>query len=50
VFGDWHVRYLLVSHLKKDAPISRAVDAVCSIVALPLLGGLPRQYVRIDFR
>jgi hypothetical protein len=33
--------------LGKDAPVSRAVEAVGSIIAKPLLGGLHHQYVRI---
>jgi hypothetical protein len=39
----------LATHLAlgKDAPVSRAVQAVGSIVAKPLLGGLHHQYVRI---
>jgi hypothetical protein len=59
VFGEWHLRHLLESYqryysearthlsLSKDAPVSRAVEAVGSIVAKPLLGGLHHQYVRI---
>jgi transposase InsO family protein len=59
VFGERHLRYLLGSYqryynearthlaLGKDAPVSRAVQAVGSIVAKPLLGGLHHQYVRI---
>jgi hypothetical protein len=33
--------------LNKDAPISRTVETVGSIVAKPLLGGLHHQYLRI---
>ena len=33
--------------LSKDAPVSRAVQTVGSIIAKPLLGGLHHQYVRI---
>jgi Integrase core domain len=59
VFGEWHLRHLLESYqryysearthlsLSKDTPVSRAVEAVGSIVAKPLLGGLHHQYVRI---
>ena len=36
--------------LNKDAPASRAVQAVGRIVPTPHLGGLHHQYVRIDFR
>jgi hypothetical protein len=53
VFGERHLRHLLGSYqryynearthlsLNKDAPISRTVETVGSIVAKPLLGGLP---------
>jgi transposase InsO family protein len=59
VFGERHLRHLLKSYQKyynearthlsldKDAPASRVVQAVGSIVAKPLLGGLHHQYVRI---
>jgi len=59
VFGERHVRHLLESYqryynearthlsLSKDAPAPRAVQAVGSITAKPLLGGLHHQYVRI---
>jgi transposase InsO family protein len=59
VFGERHLRYLLKSYqryynearthlsLSKDAPIPRAVQAVGSVIAKPLLGGLHHQYVRI---
>ena len=59
VFGERHLRHLLESYqqyyneacthlaLGKDAPVSRAVQTVGSIVAKPLLGGLHHQYVRI---
>jgi hypothetical protein len=33
--------------LNKDAPVSRSVEAVDSILAKPLLGGLHHRYVRI---
>jgi hypothetical protein len=33
--------------LSKDAPVSRAVQAVGGIVATPRLGGLHHRYVRI---
>ncbi len=33
--------------LSKDAPVSRAVQTVGSIIATPLQGGLHHQYVRI---
>jgi transposase InsO family protein len=59
VFGERHLRHLLGSYQKyyndarthlsldKDAPVSRAIEAVGSIIAKPLLGGLHHQYVRI---
>jgi hypothetical protein len=59
VFGERHLRHLLESYqryynearthlsLSKDAPVSRAVQTVGSIIAKPLLGGLHHQYVRI---
>ena len=59
VFGERHLRNLLGSYQKyyndarthlsldKDVPVSRAIEAVGSIIAKPLLGGLHHQYVRI---
>jgi hypothetical protein len=59
VFGKRHLRHLLESYhryynearthlsLDKDAPVSRPVQVVGSIVAKPLLGGLHHQYIRI---
>jgi transposase InsO family protein len=59
VFGERHLRHLLQSYrryynearthlsLDKDAPVSRAVEAVGSIIAKPHLGGLHHQYIRI---
>jgi transposase InsO family protein len=59
VFGERHLRHLLKSYQKyynearthlsldKDAPASRVVQAVGSIIAKPLLGGLHHQYVRV---
>ena len=59
VLGERHLRHLLASYqryynearthlsLSKDAPVSRAVEAVGSIIAKPLLGGLHHQHVRI---
>jgi hypothetical protein len=61
VFGERHLRHLLESYqeyynearthlaLGKDAPVSRAVQAVGSIVAKPLLG-VHHQYVKTNFR
>ena len=59
VFGERHLRHLLGAYhkyyndarthlsLDKDTPVSRAIEAVGSIIAKPLLGGLHHQYVRI---
>src|SRR4030088_3511492 len=59
VFGERHLRHLLGSYqkyyndarthlsLNKDAPASRAVQAVGRIVPTPHLGGLHNQYIRI---
>ena len=59
VFGERHLRHLLRSYLDyynetrthlsldKDAPISRAIQAVGRIVGCPVPGGLHHQYVRI---
>src|SRR5262245_11172273 len=59
VLGERHLRHLLGSYqryyddarthlsLNKDAPASRAVQAVGRIVAIPHLGGLHHLYVRI---
>jgi transposase InsO family protein len=59
VFGERHLRHLLGSYQKyynearthlsldKDAPVSRTIEEVGSIIAKPLLGGLHHQYVRI---
>jgi transposase InsO family protein len=59
VFGERHLRHILLSYmsyhneirthlsLKKDAPISRAVELAGHILCRPILGGLHHQYVRI---
>ena len=59
VFGERHLRHLLESYqryynearthlsLDKDAPVSRAIETVGSIITKPLLGGLHHQYLRI---
>src|ERR1700751_5766015 len=58
IFGERHLRHLLHSYqryynearthlsLSKDAPAPRTVQAVGSIIAKPLLGGLHHQYFR----
>jgi hypothetical protein len=59
VFGERHLRQVLLSYmhyyngawtrlsLNKDAPLSRAVQAVWRILPTPILGGLHHHYVRI---
>ena len=59
VLGERHLRQVLLSYmtyyneahthlpLNKDAAVSRAVQGVGRILAMPHLGGLHRQYVRI---
>jgi hypothetical protein len=59
IFGERHLRHVLRCYteyynaarthlsLAKDAPISRTVQDVGSIVPLPILGGLHHHYVRI---
>jgi transposase InsO family protein len=59
VFGEGHLRRILKAYtayynevrthlsLSKDAPKFRRVQSVGSLAALPLLGGLHHQYVRI---
>ena len=59
VFGEQHLRRVLRSYqqyyngtrthlsLAKDAPLPRAIQAVGSILPLPILGGLHHHYLRI---
>ena len=59
IFGERHLRHVLHSYahhyngarthlsLSKDSPVSRAVQTIGRIQAVPLLGGLHHQYVRI---
>jgi hypothetical protein len=59
VFGEGHLRQVLLScmtycnearthlSLNKDAPVPRTVQSMGRIIAVPHLGGLHRQYVRI---
>ena len=61
VFGEDHLRRILNTYasyynqarthlaLQKDAPNPRSPDLVGGIAALPILGGLHHQYVRIQF-
>jgi transposase InsO family protein len=59
VFGEAHLRRILKSYadyhnrvrthlsLNKDAPIHRPTHRIGRIAAMPILGGLHHQYVRI---
>ena len=59
VFSEAHLRRLLRSYaayydqvrthlsLSKDAPVARTVQRIGQITAVPLLGGIHHQYVRI---
>ena len=59
VFGERHLRHVLASYhkyynevrthlsLHKDAPIRRDVCRTGRVLALPILGGLHHQYVRV---
>jgi transposase InsO family protein len=59
VFGERHLRHLLLSYMEyyngarthlaldKDAPVSRAVQAIGRILAMPVLGGLHHHYGRV---
>ena len=59
VFGERHLRHLLKSYqkyynearthlsLQKDAPIPRAVQTIGQTLAVPILGGLHHQYIRL---
>ena len=59
VFGERHLRHVLGAYqqyyngtrthlaLAKDSPLKRSVQAIGSILPLPILGGLHHHYVRI---
>ena len=59
IFGEAHLRRVLTAYssyynqtrphlaLQKDAPLRRAVQRIGRVVAIPVLGGLHHQYVRI---
>ena len=59
IFGEAHLRRVLAAFadyynqtrphlaLQKDAPLRRAVQRTGSIIAVPVLGNLHHQYVRI---
>ena len=61
VFGEVHLRRILTAHtsyynrtrahlsLGKDAPVHRQPQRFGEIVALPILGGIHHQYVRVAF-
>jgi transposase InsO family protein len=60
VLGEAHLRQVLRAYanyynrsrthlaLAKDAPLSRPVQGIGSVEAIPLLGGLHHQYARMD--
>jgi len=60
IFGEAHLRRVLAAYaayyngirthlaLGKDAPVSRPVQSVGRIVAIPILGGLHHRYVRVE--
>ena len=59
VLGEAHLRRVLATYvdyynqarphlaLQKDAPLRRTVQRIGRLVAIPVLGGLHHQYVRI---
>ena len=59
VFGERHLRHVLRSYqqyyngtrthlaLAKNSPLTRSVQAIGSILPLPILGGLHHRYVRV---
>jgi transposase InsO family protein len=59
VFGEAHLRRILAAYagyynqvrphrsLQKDAPLRRVIQRIGNVVAIPILGGLHHQYVRI---
>jgi transposase InsO family protein len=59
VLGERHLRHVLGAYqqyyngtrthlaLAKDSPLTRSVQAIGSILSLPVLGGLHHHYVRI---
>jgi transposase InsO family protein len=59
VFGERHLRHALGAYqqyyngtrthlaLAKDSPLTRSVQAIGSILPLPILGGLHHHYVRL---
>jgi hypothetical protein len=59
VFGERHLRRVLSAYaayynrtrphrsLQKDAPLRRTIQQIGDVAAIPILGGLHHQYVRI---
>jgi transposase InsO family protein len=59
IFGERHLRRVLSRYaayynqtrphrsLRKDAPLRRAIQRIGDVAAIPILGGLHHQYVRI---
>jgi transposase InsO family protein len=59
VFGEAHLRRILPAYadyynhvrphrsLQKDAPLRRVIQRIGNVVAIPILGGLHHQYVRM---
>jgi hypothetical protein len=59
IYGEGHLRPMLLVYaayynrtrthlaLQKDAPLQRAVQRIGNITAVPILGGLHHEYVRI---
>jgi hypothetical protein len=46
-YSDYHNRVRTHLSLDKDAPMHRPANRTGRIVAIPMLGGLHHQYVRI---
>jgi transposase InsO family protein len=59
IFGEAHLRRILLAYapyynqarthlaLQKDSPVRRAIQRIGTVAAIPVLGGLHHQYVRI---
>jgi transposase InsO family protein len=46
-YADYYNRIRTHLSLEKDAPLGRSVQAIGSLAAVPLLGGLHHEYVRM---
>ena len=46
-YADYYNRIRTHLALEKDAPLGRHVQAIGSLAAVPLLGGLHHEYVRM---